>query len=234
MNKIGLILCATALIGSTATAQKTKKSTTQKSPLRFGLKAGANLSHMGVDNSSSVFNNEQASFQPGFYAGGLLEISGPAGSKFKGQVEALFNYHNVKNSYESIFNNNVYQYNQKTNFMQISVPVMLKYFVTPSFSINAGLSANFNIASKTKATNTLNSLETTTDNKEKDYLNTFHIGALVGATYYVYKGFFVDARYNYYFGTPLNYNSALLPKPKELSAIQIGVGYKFRYSTTRK
>lgn len=186
-----------------------------RSPLRFGVKAGANISHLGVSDAA-VLGTASNSFGPGFFAGGLLEISGPAGSKLKGQVEALYSFHNVKNT----FTLGGIASEWKTNLSQISIPLMIRYFPIPSLSFNAGPSVNFNLASKTKIDGT------TFDHNDQDDLQTIQIGALVGATYYIYKGFFVDARYNYFFGSMLKKDNSNDPSYR-LSAIQVGVGYKF-------
>lgn len=194
-----------------------------RSPLRFGLKAGGNISHLSATDDAFGLNQKN-SFGLGIYGGGLLEISGPAGSKFKGQVEALFNWHNFKNESSITGIKNTY----KTSLSQISVPVMLKYFVIPELSINAGASVNFNVAAKTNIeTDVLGSVtKSTLDYNDLDKLQTIQVGALVGATYYIYKGFFVDARYNYYFGSMLKKDKSSDPSYR-ISALQIGVGYKF-------
>jgi len=189
-----------------------------QSPLRFGVKAGANISHMGISNSDISLGSLKNSFGPGFYAGGLLEISGPAGSKLKGQVEALYSFHNVKNTYTLSGRETV----SKSSLHQISVPLMIRYFPIPSLSFNAGASVNFNLASKTKVDGR------TYDHGDLNDLQTLQVGVLVGATYYIYKGFFVDARYNYYFGSVYKKDGDNDPSYR-LSAIQVGLGYKFRY-----
>lgn len=194
----------------------TYAQTQERSPLRFGLKGGANISHLGT-SSDPLLGDVKNAFGPGFYAGALLEISGPAGSKLKGQIEAMYSWHNVKNTYTL----GPISSEWKTSISQISVPVMLRYFPIPSLSINAGPSVNFNVAAKTKIG------DATFDHKDDlDDLQTIQIGALVGATYYIHKGFFVDARYNYYFGS--TFKKATDDDPSyRLSAIQVGIGYKF-------
>ena len=199
-----------------------------KSPLRFGIKAGTDISRLAIANNNAMFNNESTSFGFGFYGGGLLEISGPAGSKFKGQVEALFAQRNFKNSYTTMAD--FITIDEKTSLSQISVPVSVKYFIIPSLSVNVGASVNFNLASKTKADASAFNAggSTEIDNKEQDYLQTLQVGALGGITYYIYKGFFVDARYNYYFGKTLDLkNDRSRPGFNNMSSIQIGIGYKF-------
>jgi opacity protein-like surface antigen len=211
MKKL-LLLC---LITATATSVNAQK----RSPIRFGVKAGANISHGAY--STDDYNGLKNKFGFGFHAGGLMEISGPAGSKLKGQVEALYNLHGFKNDY----NLAIGTASNSTMLHQISVPLMLRYFIIPRFSVNLGPSVNFNLAATRKWENEVGGLITKgeTNLKDTDALQTIQIGALAGATYYIHKGFFVDARYNYYFGSVLQSNMPTL----RLSAIQVGLGYKF-------
>lgn len=209
MKKVSALLLLAVMTTATYAQNKTK------SPLRFGVKAGGNLSHLGTSDDP-IFGTVKNSFGLGVYGGGLLEVSGPAGSKLKGQIEALYSFHNFKNTYSL----GTISSEWKTNLSQISVPVIIKYFPIPALSFNAGPSVNFNLASKTKIGSA------TIDNKEADNLQTIQIGALVGASYYIYKGFFVDARYNYYFGSMLKKNQDSDPS-YNVSAIQVGLGYKF-------
>ncbi|MFT4061640.1 MAG: porin family protein [Edaphocola sp.] len=212
-----------AVLAMTATSVFAQK----RSPIRFGLKAGINLSHMGLSDNQGYGHTN--SFGPGFFAGGLMEISGPAGSKFKGQVEALFNFHNFKNTY-------TYQQSiatLKTRLQQISVPILVKYFVVPQLSLNLGGSVNFNLEGKEKiheqdASASNEYSEEHKIRKDLDLLQTLQVGVLVGATYYIHKGFFVDARYNYYFGSYYKDKYGVYDLPSyRLSAVQIGLGYKF-------
>lgn len=196
MKKLVLGIVAIAGISYSTHAQLT---------VRPGLKAGLNLSHGSV-NVSPPLTDSYTGFGPGFYLGGLAEFSSPPGSKFKGQVEALFNFHNVKYS----------DRDYTLQLSQISVPLMLRYFVTPDFSLNGGGSLNFNVGGKAKFDNS------TTDLKDRDGLNGFQPGLLVGATYYIKNGFFVDGRYNYYFG---DYMKDV--DKASIGAFQLGIGYKF-------
>lgn len=196
-----------------------------RSPLRFGLKGGGNLSHMTIADAN---NNSlgSSSFGLGYYGGGFMEISGPAGSKFKGQIEALYNRHNFKNSYLTSSTGSI---KQTTGLNQISVPIMAKYFIIPSLSVNLGGSVNFNLGGKDKVVTTAGSSDITTSADLKDYdgFKTLQVGALAGVTYYIYKGFFVDGRYNYYFGKMVDIDGPSALAYKNQSAIQLGIGYKF-------
>lgn len=172
--------------------------------VRGGLKGGLNLSHTTIDATPySIKNN---GFGPGFYLGGLLEFSQPKGSKLKGQAELLLNYSSVKYS-----SSNSLGLNGHMNITQLSMPLGVKYFVTPRFSINGGISLNTHLNGKWKTDAGNNSVD----------LSKFQVGAYVGATYYIKKGFFIDARYNYYFGDYIRYNGS------SLGTFQLGIGYKF-------
>lgn len=211
-------LLVLVLLAATTTTYAQKRS-----PIRFGVKAGGNLSHGAY--SSDDYSGLKNKFGFGFYGGGLIEISGPAGSKWKGQVEALYNLHNFKNEFTPLGLTNTTA-TDKITLHQISVPVMVKFFVIPELSFNLGPSVNFNLAGKTKWEQTDPKGVVTTAEvnlKDVDVLQTVQIGALAGATYYIHKGFFVDARYNYYFGSALKSDNPTL----RVSAIQLGLGYKF-------
>ncbi len=207
-------LLVLVLLAATTTTYAQKRS-----PIRFGVKAGGNLSHGAY--SSDDYSGLKNKFGFGFYGGGLMEISGPAGSKWKGQVEALYNMHNFKNEYDFRFGRTT----TKSTIHQISVPLMVKYFVIPQLSFNLGPSVNFNIAAKSKWENDRGGVISDGEEnwKDADALQTIQVGALAGATYYIKKGFFVDARYNYYFGSALKSDNPTL----RVSAIQLGLGYKF-------
>lgn len=212
MKKLSvLLLLATTITITHAQSSRTAKE--HRSPLRFGVKAGGNLSRMGISDAP-LLSDIKSSFGFGAFAGGLLEISGPAGSKLKGQIEALYSFHNVKNTFTLLGESQ----EMKTTIHQITVPVMVRYFPIPELSFNAGASVNFNLASDFK----VDGVKYGND----DNLQTVQVGVLAGATYYIYKGFFVDARYNYYFGSVMKRDNDTDPAYR-LSAIQLGVGYKF-------
>lgn len=219
MKKIAFMATALALVSSLSYAQ---------SPIRFGVKGGANLSHLNStpDNANITEKNR---FAPGAYGGFLMEVSGPAGSKLKGQIEALYNLHRYSNHYNaSALGLNLADVKQTTTLHSISVPVMVKYFPLPALSFNAGASVNFNLAADEAFDNELVGVgfATNRDIKEADYLNPVQVGALVGATYYIYKGFFVDARFNYQFGSMVKTKNDNDPIYRT-NDIQLGIGYKF-------
>ena len=208
MKKIILSVAALTAVATT---------TTNAQSVRFGVKGGANLSNSMLENKSSGVTSP---FGVGGYAGALLEFSfkTPA-DKFKLQLEANYDFYNLRTK-GKVNNENVVSINR---FHSISVPLEAKYFITPSFSVFAGPTFNFNLASNAS----LKTGSTQSDKTETSvFLNPFLVGGVVGANYYIVKGFFVEARYNYIAPKPYDRTFGV----NDLGAtnnIQIGIGYKF-------
>lgn len=207
MKKIILSVAALAALGTSVNAQS----------VRFGVKAGANFSSVMLENAGG---NVKAPFGVGAYAGGLAEFSFKnPGDKFKGQIEANYDFYNLRskfttNSPATIGINRVHA---------ISVPVMGKYFITPSFSVFLGPTFNFNLASDANAkTGSVTSDKVNTS----DALNLFQVGGLAGVNYYIVKGFFVEARYNY-IAPQIFENPSKTSDFGAIHNIQVGLGYKF-------
>lgn len=183
---------------------------TAQSNVRFGVKGGLNLSHAtneyAIPNGPSINNSY---FGPGFYGGGLMEVSFPRGSKVKLQAEALFNYHSLLNKDNDV----------NYRLGAVSIPVMVKYFPVPDFGLMLGGVANINVLGKAYS----ESLDRVTD---IDNLTSFQPGILFGANYYIKKGFFVDARYTYNFGNIVDYTNDNYKF--NYGTISLGIGYKFR------
>lgn len=191
----------------------------QRSPVRFGVKAGAGLYQLNFEYKDKLVHGTDL-YRLGFYGGALVEISGPAGSKLKGQIEVLFQQHFLRN------HSNAYglHWQAGTRLSQISVPLMLRYFPIPALSFNAGASVNFNIHGEGERLFTGYQTPWRDDFnlKGEGNLQPIQFGVLAGASYYIYKGLFVDARYNYLFG------QITISEPKQwLHGFQLGIGYKF-------
>ncbi len=116
-----LILIACVFLTQAAMAQ-----------LKFGLKAGANISK--VDGKS--FKDE---FRYGYHAGGFVEIG--LGGKLSLQPEVLFNQYQTrvdssfKNVYQNAFN---FSGNRDVKLNYLSVPVLLNYKLANIFSLQVG------------------------------------------------------------------------------------------------
>lgn len=200
-----------------------KAKSIKRSPLRLGFKAGSNTTFLS--QIDPMIEASSRNITSGFYGGGLLEISGPAGSKLKGQAEALYQYHKVSRDY----NHSLGSSKSVFELQQISIPILMKYFVLPQLSLNAGAAVNFNISAiNTRTSNPLTgpSVSYKVNYKEINALESLQVNALIGATYYIHKGLFADVRFNPYFGS-VTRSSPLMERYHKISTLQIGLGYKF-------
>ncbi|HEY0297627.1 MAG TPA: porin family protein [Arachidicoccus sp.] len=211
------IFFATALLLSTAAFSQ--------STWRFGIKAGGNLS---ISNIKLNGQKLSADSRVGFFGGGLVELSpGDSDSHFKLQAEALFSDMNVNYPMQSV---GVGKRSDKINLQQISVPILAKFYIIDALSINVGPTFNFNLNGKYTLIDQNNSELATKLNSDR--LQTFQFGFAAGATYNLFKGFFVDARYNPTFGK-INKNESgtnsfeYMNGKVKWSNAQIGIGYLF-------
>lgn len=165
------ILFGLALVAGTfAFAQSTSttsKSAASSSPIRFGLKAGLNVSTLSGDGLKA---------KAGFYAGAFATI--PVAQDFSVQPEVLYSAMGAKDKYDS---------NSKLNLGYISVPVMLQYNALPNLYFEAGPQFNFLISSKVK--------DNSVTIDAKDMTRGFDFGVGIGAGYYFTPNIGVNVRY---------------------------------------
>ncbi|PWN71429.1 PorT family protein [Chryseobacterium phosphatilyticum] len=162
------ILLGLALVAGTFTfAQKTSSNTASSSPIRFGLKAGLNVSSL----SNGGWNSKA-----GFYGGVFANI--PVAQDFSVQPEVLYSGMGAKAKSNS---------DVKLNLDYIAVPVMFQYNALPNLYLEAGPQFSFLINSKLKDSNT--SIDA------KDGTKTFDFGLGLGAGYYFTPNIGVNVRY---------------------------------------
>jgi opacity protein-like surface antigen len=160
------ILLGLALVAGTFTfAQKT--SNASSSPVRFGVKAGLNI---------STISNSDLNSKAGFYGGVFANI--PVAQDFSVQPEVLYSGMGGKAKSNS---------NVKLNTDYIAVPVMLQYNLIPNLYVEAGPQFGFLISAKGKANGS--SVDV------KDNLKTFDFGIGLGAGYYFTQNIGVNLRY---------------------------------------
>lgn len=160
-----LILGLALVAGTFAFSQKT--STASSSPVRFGVKAGLNI---------STISNSDLNSKAGFYGGVFANI--PVAQDFSVQPEVL--YSGMGGKYKG--NSDV-----KLNADYIAVPVMLQYNLIPNLYVEAGPQFGFLISAKGKSNGA--SVDV------KDNMKTFDFGLGLGAGYYFTQNIGVNVRY---------------------------------------
>ena len=109
----------------------------------------------------------------------------------------------------------------KYNANYINVPLMFKYYVAPSFSIDLGPQVGFNVYSKIAAKGYDKSVDF------KDGTKAIDFGVGLGATYNLTENAFVQARYTMGLTKALKDNAVLGENKAKNGNIQIAFGMKF-------
>lgn len=167
----------------------------------FGFKVGGNAANLNGDV------NENA-IKYGFHFGAVAEIQ--LSDYFSIQPELLY-------SQQGFQDKNIE--NLKYNYNYMLAPVLLKYFVATSFSIDAGAQAAFLMSAKQGTGD-----EDLTDLKE--FTNGFDMSFVIGGSYEMDNGFFANVRYNYGFINVFNNDDGSDLKATN-AVIQLSMGYKF-------
>ncbi|WP_292009444.1 porin family protein [Chryseobacterium sp.] len=223
---LGLAIISTSL----AFAQQT----TEKEPVRFGIKAGGNASSFSEQELS--INNLKA----GYYAGVLVNI--PLSREFSIQPEVLYNELGSRNVVSSTeITNGPATINAKNEYRAtlryITVPVMVQFKPMRNFYVEAGPEFSYFVSGKntgeTKVTTTIGSTtstqtQSTSDKIDKDNINKLNFGLGLGVGYDFTPNFGINARYvnslsNIYNST-LQTTTNSSPNNR---TFQLGLSYKF-------
>ncbi len=101
------------------------------------------------------------------------------------------------------------------NFGTLSVPIFLKYYVSPNFSLNVGPSFGFNLYRKLDVDHKMTS--------SKKLIKTFNFAGLVGLEYALDSGLFFDARYIVGSNNISKFDNITMRN----NLLTVGLGYKF-------
>lgn len=162
--------------------------------LKFGVKAGANLSTLTGDAVS-----DDVSMKAGFHAGGLLEIKFT--DKIALQPELLFSLQGAKTEDTETIGGVTYHDESKVNLSYINVPVMLKFYPVGSFFLEGGPQVGFLVSAKSKDESTATAPDNTittesTETDIKDQLKGVDVAFNFGLGYDFTPNFFANARYS--------------------------------------
>jgi len=215
MKKITLALMCILLSAGAAMAQK---------KFTFGPKIGVDFTHFWgktTDNFKGTFN---------YQAGAFFEYRFT--NKFSIAPEVVFAAQGAKEDLYTLYidvemdddvieeiaghleKNGYITYN--TNY--VNVPVMFKYYVIPSLSIDLGPQLGINVYSKRSFID-CDDQEGTED--YKDYTKTVDVGVALGLTYNITEDVFVQGRYT------LGLTKAFTTFDGKNSNAQIAIGYRF-------
>lgn len=168
---------------------------------RMGAKGGVNFANLTGDT-------EGAEMRTSFHLGLVAEI--PMSEKFYFGPEVLYSSQGAK------FKDEDFDGDFKLDYIQI--PLMLKYYVSEGFSLEAGPQVGF-----------LTSSEIETEGvgfDSKDFMNSLDYGVNFGLGYKLPGGIFLQGRYNLGLANVFDSEEFGDEKGKN-SVIQLSVGYMF-------
>jgi opacity protein-like surface antigen len=165
--------------------------------VKFGAKAGLNLSNFGGDADGY-------STKVGFQVGGFAEIK--VSDKFAVQPELVFSSLGAK----------IDEYT--TALAYLNIPVMAKYYITDGFSLEAGPQIGFLMSAKEKADGESADI--------KEFYESIDFGLNFGAGYDVSENINIGLRYSLGLSNIAKVDEGVDYKENN-SNIAIAVGYKF-------
>ncbi len=193
------------LMATAGLSAQTMDSTPRE--MSFGVKGGVNFANVtgkGFDDRSS---------RTSFHVGALAEF--PIQEIFSIQVEALYSGQGFEYDFRGPTGDKAeYQLDY------INVPVLAKFYLSPSISIEVGPQFSFVVNEEfdSRPLDDSGDLDLTGTPAEAE---TFDFGGVAGLTFQTPSGIFATARYNHGF-TDIVKNIDV-----QNSVFQIGVGYKF-------
>ena len=211
MKKITIALMCMLLAAGAAMAQKR---------FTFGPKVGVDFTHFWGKETKSfwefkgVFNYQAGAFFEYRFSNKFAiapeVVFAAQGDKFNYFYEVYDEYDNVIDEKEGTCSYNV-------NY--INVPVIFKYYVTPSFSIDLGPQIGVNIYSKCTHKEPGGKDNGTFDYDEET--KAFDIGVGLGMTYNITNDVFVQGRYTLGFSSVFDWGY------NKNGNAQIAIGYRF-------
>ena len=171
MKKV-FVLIAAAIVCMSASAQ-----------FQIGGKVGFDMTHFWGEDA-------EHGMKPSYQAGLVMEYK--FNPHFAIAPEVVFASQGAKTD-KYVIEGVVVKGTFNTNY--INVPVMLKYYATPNFSIDFGPQVGFNVYSKVTASGKVSSIEAKESIDLKDGTKTVDFGLGLGGTYNLTDNAFVQARY---------------------------------------
>jgi opacity protein-like surface antigen len=210
---LGVAIATSSLTFAQNTVVKEEK-TLPPSPIKFGIKGGLNVSHLGIDRDSKA----------GFNVGAFANI--PLGSSFSLQPELVYSQYGafVKRDVTLEYDNY-----PRLNLGYITAPVMLQYNVSPRFYFEAGPEFGYLASAKYSVVGTANTPASSTDIKG---VNKFNLGLGLGLGYYFTKNFGFNVRYTVGLTHAMKSDNDVIKNsninPVTNNVLQLGLTYKFK------
>ena len=193
----------------------------QKRKIRFGERAGLNISSINFDDSDDFGEVES---RTGFHIGGFLEI--PISKKLSIQPEIIFSTQGFVIPEREIFDVVTPLSELKNNYDYLNIPIIVKFYVYEGFSIQAGPQFSFLTSAEQESTNDFTG---TISQDVSEFINNVDFGLNFGLGYQLGFGLFIDIRYNLGLRDVFVFENPNSPTETfgRNRVFQISAGYKF-------
>lgn len=178
--------------------------------VKFGAKAALNIATLSGDD-------ENTSSYTGFQVGGFAEIK--VSEKFAVQPELMYSAQGGKEKGVENYNGTDYDVTAIYKLGYINIPVMAKFYVAKSFSLEAGPQIGFLVSAKGEA----KVLGTSTEVDIKDSVKAVDFGLNLGAGYDFTNKFSAGLRYNFGLSNINDEDSSEIKN----GVFSVSLGYKF-------
>lgn len=196
----------------TAAIVKTNAQVAAKTGVRFGLRAGANLSNIVQDKSTDFSTGSKI----GLNAAVFVEL--PLAPVFSIQPEVQFSQKGYKNT--GTYLGNAYEYKQTTNFIEI--PLLAKIKPVKNFGILVGPQFSFLASTKTNFS-TANASYETLVKEDNNNLRKNILGGVIGIEASA-ANFVIGLRYNRDFQNNNGDGTSSTPRYKnQVIALNVGL-----------
>lgn len=188
----------------------------------FGPKVGGNLSHILYSgDTESPYNNSKMRLSSHFGVFTEFVLS----DFLSMQPELLYS---VKGDRFTIDSDDIFE--STLVFKYLSLPIVLKYYVTEEISIQVGPQVAYLLSAKkleiSEAVSTYGNEEEESEDL-KDYMQIYDLGATAGVGYLTKSGFYLSARYNMGLINTSKDEPDFLGSYKN-GTIQLSAGFSFR------
>jgi len=211
MKKLLIVVLALCTGASIVNAQD---AASQK--IRFGIKAGGNLTTLGKLNF--LGEDYDYKYKPGLTAGVFAEI--PLGNQFSFIPE--INYSEKGGKINETVEDVKVEFDQRASY--IDVPVTFAYSVSPGFKIFAGPQVSFFLSQTSKIY--FNDEQQGEDNTDDSEIAKTLAGGLIGLGYDITNNLNINARYMRDFQKASSSDSDATDKAIN-SGFSLSLGYKF-------
>ncbi|MBB6499424.1 porin family protein [Pedobacter cryoconitis] len=181
--------------------------------IKFGVKAGLNISDIIKGNGNNNFNTK---VKPGFNAGLTVEIPLIAGLAFTPEVLYSQKGYKLTSSFG--------EFRQTTNFLDI--PILASFRLGSSFNIVAGPQVSFLLSTKNKFENGFGTVQQTEVVNDSDRFKKSLVGGVIGFRYDIDRKFDIHGRYALDFQKNNENGTSTTPEFRN-QVFSVGVGIKF-------